>query len=48
MKAILKSLGSSMYKDTFDFLDRIKERDWDKITLPIAVGDITVMRIVIL
>ena len=26
VKAILKSLGSSTYKDAFDFLDRVKER----------------------
>ena len=27
IKAILKSLGSSMYKDVYKFLDRVKERD---------------------
>src|SRR6266487_5953251 len=42
-KAILKSLGSSTHKDASDFLDRVKNNKWDKITLPMATGDIVVL-----
>jgi hypothetical protein len=48
VKAILKSLGSSTYKDACAFLDRVKANGWDKITLLIASGDIAVLRIVVL
>jgi hypothetical protein len=48
VKAILKSLGSSTHKDACAFLDRVKEHGWKQITLPMASGDITVLRIVVL
>jgi hypothetical protein len=48
VKAILKDLDSSMYKDACDFLNRVKQLDWNKITIPEAAGDITILRIVIL
>lgn len=47
-KAILKSLGSSTHKDASDFLDRVERHKWDKITLPMAAGDIAVLRVIIL
>ncbi len=47
-KAILKSLGSSTYKDASDFLDRAEKNKQDKITLPLATGDITVLRVIVL
>jgi hypothetical protein len=48
VKAILKDLGSSMYKDACDFLDRVKQLGWNKITIPGAAGDIAILRIVVL
>jgi hypothetical protein len=48
IKAILKSLGSSTHKDTIAFLDRISDNGWNKVTLPIVSGDITILRIVVL
>jgi hypothetical protein len=48
VKAILKSLGSSTFKDAVEFLDRVKERGWKDITMPMASGDIAVLRIVVL
>ena len=47
-KAILKSLGSSTYKDASDFLDRAKKNKQDKITLPLAIGDIVVLCVIVL
>ena len=47
-KVILKSLSSSTYKDASEFLDRVEKHKWDKITLPMAAGDIAVLRVVIL
>lgn len=46
-KAILKSLGSSTHKDAVGFLDRV-ENKWDKITIPGALGDIAILRLVVL
>jgi hypothetical protein len=48
VKAILKSLGSSTFKDAVEFLDRVKEHGWKDITMPMASGDIAVLRIVVL
>jgi hypothetical protein len=48
VKAILKSLGSSTFKDAVEFLDRVKEYGWKDITIPMASGDIAVLRIVVL
>lgn len=48
VKAILKELGSSTYKDAVAFLDRVQDRGWKEITLPMALGDIAVLRIVVL
>ena len=48
IKAILKSLGSSTHKDAIAFLDRVSDNGWNKVTLPIASGDITVLRIIVL
>jgi hypothetical protein len=48
MKAILKSLGSSTYKDAVAFLDRVSDNGWNKVTLPLVSGDIAVLRIVVL
>jgi hypothetical protein len=48
VKAILRDLGSSIYKDTCDFLNRVKYLGWNKIIIPGAAGDITVLRIVVL
>jgi hypothetical protein len=48
VKAILKDLGSSIYKDACDFLNRVKQLGWNKITIPGATGDITILQIVIL
>ena len=48
VKAILKDLGSSTHKDATAFLDRVHEGGWDKVTLPLAAGDIHRLRIVIL
>jgi hypothetical protein len=48
IKAILKSLGSSTYKDTIAFLDRVSNNGWNKVTLPIVSGDITILYIIVL
>jgi hypothetical protein len=48
IKAILKSLDSSTYKDTIVFLDRVSNNSWNKVTLPIVLGDITILYIVVL
>jgi hypothetical protein len=48
IKAILKSLGSSTYKDTIVFLDRISNNSWNKVILPIISGDITILYIIVL
>jgi len=48
VKAILKSLGSSTHKDAVAFLDRVSDNGWNKVTLPMASGDIAVLRIVVL
>jgi hypothetical protein len=48
IKAILRSLSSSTHKDAIVFLDRVSDNSWNKVTLPIALGDITVLRIVVL
>jgi hypothetical protein len=48
VKAILKDLGSSTYKDACEFLDRVKQLGWNKITIPGAAGDIAILRIVVL
>jgi len=48
VKAILKSLGSSTHKDAVAFLDRVSDNGWKKVTLPMASGDIAILRIVVL
>jgi hypothetical protein len=48
VKAILKSLGSSTHKDAYAFLNRVKEKGWETITMPMALGDIAVLHIVVL
>jgi hypothetical protein len=48
VKAILKSLGSSTFKDIIEFLNRVKECGWKDITIPMASGDIAVLRIIVL
>jgi len=48
VKAILKSLGSSTFKDAVEFLDRVKEHGWKDITMPMASGDIAVLWIIVL
>jgi hypothetical protein len=48
VKAILASLGSSTHKDACSFLDRVKDNGWKTITIPLASGDIAVLRIVVL
>ena len=48
IKAILKSLGSSTFKDAVEFLDRVKEYGWKDITIPMASGDFAVLYIVVL
>jgi hypothetical protein len=48
VKAILKSLGSSTHKDAIAFLDRISNNGWNKVTLPLVSGDITILRIIVL
>jgi hypothetical protein len=47
-KAILKSLGSSIYTDAVAFLNRVIERGWEAITVPLAARGIQVLRIIIL
>jgi hypothetical protein len=47
-KAILKLLGSSIYTDAVTFLNRVIERGWKAITVPLAAGDIQVLRIIVL
>lgn len=47
-KAILKSLGSSTHIDAVAFLNRVTERGWEAITVPLVTGDIQVLRIIIL
>jgi hypothetical protein len=47
-KAILKSLGSSTHKEASEFLDRVKEHGWNHITMPLVLGDIAVLRIIVL
>jgi hypothetical protein len=48
VKAILKELGSSIYKDAVAYLDRVKEYGWNEITMPLASGDIAILRIMVL
>ena len=48
VKAILKSLGSSTHQDACAFLNRVKVLSQNKITLLIAIGDIAILRIVVL
>jgi hypothetical protein len=48
VKVILKSLGSSTFKDVVEFLNRVKEYSWKDITMLMALGDIAVLRIVVL
>jgi hypothetical protein len=48
VKAILKSLGLSTHKDAVVFLDQVSNNGWNKITLPMASGDIAIFRIVVL
>jgi hypothetical protein len=48
VKAMLKELGSSTHKEAVEFLDRVKDRGWKEITLPLTAGDIAVLRIVVL
>jgi len=48
IKAILKSLGLSTYKDIIVFLNRVSNNSWNKVTLPIVSGDITILRIIVL
>jgi uncharacterized protein (DUF4213/DUF364 family) len=48
IKAILKSLGSSTFKDVVEFLNRVKEYSWKDITMLIASGDIAILRIIVL
>ena len=47
-KAILESLGSSTYKDASDFLDKVRSHGWKNITMLLVLGDIAVLRIIIL
>jgi hypothetical protein len=47
-KAILESLGSSTHKDASDFLDRVRSHGWKNITMPLASGDIAVLRVIVL
>jgi hypothetical protein len=46
-KDILKNLGSSTHKEAVTFLDRVKGK-WQKITLLLGQGEITLLRIIIL
>ena len=48
IKVILKSLGSSTFKDVVEFLDRVKEYSWKDIIILIASGDIAILRIIVL
>jgi hypothetical protein len=48
IKAILKELGSSTHKDAVAYLDRVKEHGWNEITMPLASGDIAILRIMVL
>jgi hypothetical protein len=48
IKAILKSLDSSTYKDTIVFFNRVSNNSWNKVTLSIVSGDITVLYIIVL
>jgi hypothetical protein len=48
VKAILKSLSLSTYKDTCALLDRVKKNSWDKITMLLAFKDIAILRIIVL
>jgi hypothetical protein len=48
IKAILRSLGLSTYKDAIVFLDRVSDNSWNKVTLPIVSGDIAILRIIVL
>jgi hypothetical protein len=48
IKAILKELGSSIYKNTIAYLDRVKEYNWTEITILLASGNITILYIIVL
>jgi hypothetical protein len=48
IKAILRSLGLSTHKDAVVFLDRVSNNSWNKVILPLVLGDITILRIVVL
>jgi hypothetical protein len=47
-KAILESLGSSTYKDASEFLNRVRLYSWKNITILLVLGDIAVLRVIIL
>jgi hypothetical protein len=47
-KAILESLGSSTYKDASEFLNRVRLYNWKNITILLVLGDIAVLRVIIL
>lgn len=48
IKAILKSLDSSTHKDAVSLLNRANDFSWKEITIPLASGDIAVLRLVVL
>jgi hypothetical protein len=48
VKAILKELDFSTYKEAVEFLDRVKDYRWKEITLPLTTRDIVVLQIVVL
>jgi hypothetical protein len=48
IKAILKELGSSIYKDIVAYLDRVKEYGWTEITILLASGNIAILYIIVL
>ena len=48
VKAILKSLGSSTHKDAVSLLNRANDYGWKEITVPLASGNIVILRLVVL
>lgn len=47
-KAVLESLGSSSHEKATNLLNRAATHGWSTITVPAAVGDIQILRIVVL
>jgi hypothetical protein len=47
-KDILKSLGSSTHIETKKFIERTVENSWKEITVPLASGNIYILKILVL